>query len=263
MKMTYSQLETDLNKLENQVKVPNSPTKLLGVRNNGLSQVQAFALHSPKWPDPGTEELPVVVTIGANYAQKNENVPRDYALKSPPLISPPPGVRDDVSRCRTQLDDGIKAYKSNKGLWFDQKAASSLSLSIPEDFHLVMTNFCIWITNESWLDVRAQVRANLLVENPLFNGCPVTGNGNWPHLDALAVALKNYKQPVLWVGHGLDSEVFALFRLWAKKRGDIENWLLLPNLSRPYKGKGVYNKTYPCLSPSGVTTKQKTRYTDD
>jgi hypothetical protein len=136
----------------------------------------------------------------------------------------------------------LQAYDTCSEDWYILQAAASANLKIPEKFYFVMTNFCIWITDVSWQSNPSNIRASLLVGNPAFRGQFSSACGDWPHLDALAAGLYAHQAKVLWVGHGLGGEVFALLRLWNKKR-DIGDWILLPNLS--YRYSGTYGKTFP------------------
>ena len=229
--MKYSKLKSLLENLEGQVKVPTPPDPIsvrprifpipIGVR----CPIQVFALHLEEMD----ETLPIVVSVGANYTQGTNSCPRDIDPKSP-------GVVQGLQGEKTKLHGGLEAYRKDPVNWYKYSLASSPSLLTNYDknydFHLVMTNFCAWITDDYWQDVETCLRANLLVSNPPFNGN--TSTSDWLHLDALADALEEKKQPVLWVGHGMGSEVFALFRLWVEKR-KIDKWILLPNLSTyPY-----------------------------
>jgi hypothetical protein len=247
--MKYSELKKLLEGLENGVQVPAPPSVLSGVRNNGKSQVQAFALHNkivtfpkstPKDACPDDDQdLPVVVAVGANYGQGLDSVPRDNYYKNP--IKSPSMVEASLGTCENNLRDGLKACGNCSADWYILQATSSANLRIPEKFYFVMTNFCIWITDVSWQSNPSNIRASLLVGNPAFSGQIPSACGDWPHLEALAAGLYAHQTNVLWVGHGLGGEVFALLRLWNKKH-DIGDWILLPNLSHRY---GTYGKTFP------------------
>jgi hypothetical protein len=255
--MKYSELKYLLEELENKVSSPGKNARPRGVRKN-KSPVQAFALHRPEGDHDEARDLPVVIAVGANYAQDKVSVPH-------------PKVEDDLSRWKTNFRKGIAVCNVNKASkikWIVRNTASP-KISLPEDFHFVMTNFSLWITCADWQETPENQRANLLSEAPpherFVTSAPdlaayfqenKTHGLNWetsdilrtyalnamtyylstsgldvPHLDALEHALK--KEETLWVGHGIGSEVFALFRLWIQKRA-IGNWLLLPNLSRAY-----------------------------
>jgi hypothetical protein len=88
-------------------------------------------------------------------------------------LHPPSIVEDDLRTWpfyRKQIQAGFASYKTNPTLWKNQSAASSSSLNPPEEYHFVMTNFCLWITSDSWLDIGAYLRADLLENNPSFKG---------------------------------------------------------------------------------------------
>jgi hypothetical protein len=65
---------------------------------------------------------------------------------------------------------------------------------------------------------------------------------NWLHLTELAKKLhkKLQKEDVIWVGHGMHCEVFALFRQFMRSMPGAP-WILMPNLSYYYD----YQKKWP------------------
>lgn len=233
--MTHNQLHKLLLDLENQVATPSaSAFPPGGLVRTKMAPVQVFALHQPgAWKSlsnqnktPEDHSPPIVVAVGGNYTQAKESVPRDWQ-------DPPPEVLDDLSNCKQHFAEGLNEYLkiANPRKWFDLCAASSASIALGTDYHFVMTNFCLWITNDSWQNMTPQARARLLVSNPPFGAIHAPA-GIWPHLDALANALKGQK--ALWVAHGKDCEVFALFRQWIARYPN-QDWLLLPNLAFHYR----------------------------
>lgn len=240
--MTFSRLHYLLLKLEGQLEAQPQPpprikslvrSKRGGARN--VSAVQAFGLHKT---DAWKRELvsnaagdetrkQIVVTIGGNYTQGQVQVPRDHQALSPAVL-------DELSPCKQHFAEGYGEYLNSartRTLWFKRFAASSDTILIQGDYHFVMTNFCLWITRSSWQTMPPQARAQLLQSNPHFGG-QRSRAGSWTHLDKLADSLKGEK--VLWVAHGKDCEVFALFRAWVDGRG-TQDWLMLPNLAFPYR----------------------------
>ena len=189
------------------------------------SQVQAYGLD--RQCSANDLELPVVVAVGGNYTQAKARVPRD---NKPPLFTPP--VEDDLRICRAYLKMGFKHFDLHRPRWFENCVASSTTLPFFRDdgFHLVMTNLCLWITRNAWQNIGSAFRADLLENNPFLGGNP-TSPGQWAHLTALAYALRNCD--VIWVGHGMHSEVFAIFRLFMRSLVNPD-WLLLPNLAYHY-----------------------------
>lgn len=231
--MIYSNLHKILLGLESQVPaIP--PTQGLGwaglvVNQPGLkTPVQAFGL------DKSTceRDLPVVVALGINYTQDPVPCPRDPAGV--------PAVEDNLSSCRQLMMKARTAHGDCAARWHQTGNASSAHLALPEKFHFVMTNFCLWITTEPWLELPVADRAGLLANNPPFAGAP-TATPSWPHLAALAQALAMHTEPALWVVHGLHSEVFGLFNACQPILG-LSPWLRIPNLGYPYSH---YCRSFP------------------
>jgi hypothetical protein len=188
------------------------------VRDNGKSTVQGFVLDD----STSDQELPVVIAVGANYTQNNEFTPRDVIGSG--------DVRAKLKSWRTWLDRGFADYRKNPSLWVKRCAAPSLSLPVPPPgkYHLVMTNFCLWITRRNWSAIQAQIRADLLQNNAHFAVRPSVAP-DWPHLQDL----HNKLPDSLWVGHGSRTEVFTLFRQFVDKQNNTP-WLLTPNVSFHY-----------------------------
>lgn len=169
----------------------------------------------------------IVIAIGSNYTQGSTSFPR----KTAPSLYP---VEDDLNKCRTNFLNGYNAYKNALKLWVDNCAASSAGITMKDTFHFVMTNFCLWITKKSWQNIPENKRTDLLRNNPpstqTKSGSPPPGD--WQHLLDLANALK--EENVIWVGHGIHCEVFALFRQFMGQQKK-QQWLLMPNLAFHYK----------------------------
>lgn len=185
-------------------------------------------------------ELPVVIAVGANYTQNTQQLP-SQPPSSP--LSAQPCIEESLTSCRTQLKNGLTAYSSKFQDW-QQLAAAGINMTDLKEFHLVMTNFCPWVTDNAgyatsgnWDALSASVQAELLT-NALNHQ-----NSGFVHLDALLSVL-NGDENVYWCAHGLHSGVFPLFRMWQRSRQCQlgERWILLNNLSRRY---GSYNKVFP------------------
>lgn len=221
MGIKFDELRKRLESIEAGVASPALPTlpASQAIRDaSGGAQVQLCGLDRNRVEKP----LPVVIAVGGNYTQAKTVVPRD--------LTPPHGVLDDLAACRKNLSTALQVYNTHKHLWWENSAASHSVLSPPKEFHLVMTNFCLWITKNSWQNTGAATRTALLECNPLFNN-KSTLPGDWAHLIALRDALAGID--VLWVGHGIHCEVFALFRQFMREVPG-QRWLLLPNLAYHY-----------------------------
>jgi hypothetical protein len=169
--------------------------------------------------------LPVVVAIGGNYTQSANAVPRDSNSLGFE-------VEENLLPCRINLKAGLEHYRNNTAKWVGNCVASQSNLKVPNEnaFHLVMTNFCIWITKDSWQNIGTSTRAQLSEINPPFNSLP-TYPGAWSHLEALYTELKDVQ--IVWIGHGIHSEVFSHFRQFMRSKRN-SNWLLMPNLAYWY-----------------------------
>jgi hypothetical protein len=197
------------------------------VRSSG-TPIQAYAL------DERTrgEDAEVIVVVGANYTQGIQICPRDRVQEG---VS----VEDRLGHCRAFLKRAIDAYRTDSVRWHAMGCASAPDLDPQQErFHLVMTNFCPWITTDRWLDIPLNDRADLLAASRDSTGS--TPLGDWPHLSRLAAQLEQ-AMPMLWVAHGLNSEVFDCF---ASALGTLrpQGWLMTPNLSYPYC---AYGKRWP------------------
>lgn len=228
--MHYNALHNILLNLE--AKIPSAPASGFPYAGNVrtvLSSVQGFAL------DTITQgrDLPIIVTLGVNYSQGTQQGPRDYARGV--------GVEDPfLSPCRSNLVAAMAHRASANPTWVAKGRANALlkSFSAILDFHLVMTNFCLWNTNSRWLKTTAAGRHSLLANNPLYAGAPSCAP-NWLHLVDLASALS--PEPILWVAHGLHSEVFRLFAAPGFPIS-MADWMMTPNLAYRYFH---YGRCYP------------------
>jgi hypothetical protein len=216
----YKELRDLLSTLEMQIAdSTDSGFRSAGEIRTIKSQVQGYALN--KSMDAACKT--VVVAVGGNYTQANVNTPRDE-------YHAPDSVEADLSANRRLLSIGFDSYNNNKALWEEKCAVFSQSAVTPNEFHFVMTNFCIWITKRSWQNVSPHARADLLENNPLL-GVKSTVLGCWAHLSELAKILDG--SPVLWVAHGMHCEVFTLFRQFIRSLPGAQ-WMLIPNLSYYY-----------------------------
>lgn len=223
--MNYCNLENLLVQLESKYRGSlSSPTgnaahAVLSRKNNE----QYFALDSLTQP----VDLPVVVTLGANYTQgATARLPKLHMCIS---SGQSPFVSDRLTSERRRLVKCLDHFNSHGQEWFDNGLAASPTIPMPPkqgegnlSFHMAMTNFCGWITQKKWSVLNENfgrmVTLKLLFEN----------SGTFQHLDALVKALSG-NHPILWVAHGLDSEVPSLARCFFLKHG-IKNWIIAPNL---------------------------------
>ena len=215
----FTRLEQILQDLEKKVSSSlRSFPSAFEVRNNGKSAVQGFVVDD----STSGQELPVVIAVGANYTQSEEKTPRDVFGHG--------CVSAKLKSWRTWLDRGFADYRKNPSLWVKRCAAPSHCVPVPPpgEYHLVMTNFCLWITKRNWSAIQAQIRADLLQNNAVFAGGPSSAP-DWPHLKDL----HNDLPGSLWVGHGSRTEVFTLFRQFIDKQNNTP-WLLTPNVSFHY-----------------------------
>ncbi len=220
----YHELKLILQYLENQVSVGTSGFRSYFEVSPMSNPIRAFALDTTTSQE--NKPLPVVITIGGNYTQDPDPVP--------PGLPNPAGVEEDLKYWRGWLQCGFDDYLdvNNQQTWVKRCAASALNLPIPDpgEYHLVMTNFCLWITRRRWSKIQSQIRADLLQSNANFMGA-LSVAPNWPHLGELRQKTGGTKP--LWVGHGNQSEIFALFRQFIDQDKSTP-WLLMPNVSNPY-----------------------------
>lgn len=222
--MKYSDIVSILGKLENKWvahlrrSVPNpTPTWANG-------EVQFFSVEHASPTTPEDIDLPVIVGVGINYGQTPRPLVSSYperhllTQKGHLVEDKPPAIG-----MRHAVDATCNAYQSNWTLWRDYGYAPSVRLpTISEDYILIATNFCPFLTKVEWTQnpplppIPAEEKTKLL-------------DASWPphHLDDLHAHLNGSVD--LWVGHGKVA-VWQPFAYWRRMRG-ISNWLLSANLS--------------------------------
>jgi hypothetical protein len=242
--MRYDDLHTLLRALESRVSDVRPQQSGLDALVRNIPQrtpVQAFGLsrHTEnKNPDR------VVVAVGINYTQGPMRCPRDGLHRNAPDKA---AVVDGLGGHRSLVTRAFDAYRNSPGEWARNGCASSAAVDVPsgDNFHLVMTNFCLWITNDAWADLARtseSSKVQLLTNNPLFDG-ETTGAPGWPHLTRLAEELR--QEDTVWVPHGITGDVPQLFFDFVATRPGM-GWIVAPNLSRPYNYSG---KSFPCPLP--------------
>ena len=207
---------------------------------------------------PDSLEPPVVLAIGANYTQRKGS--QRVWGKSPylgeengkPRVTPvkSSGNGSIMRRC---LDDTFAAYSNNPADWTQRCLASDDAIAVgPQlarsSYILIATNFSPLITYLSWQNYPPQYRAHMLT---LFNA-------GFDYLDnLLAVLNTNGVGIFVHVGHGLHSEVPALFRQWQTKHR-IKPWMITANLARPFPKSTAKRKAfYEAKIPEGPTPEQR------
>ncbi len=235
--MLYSQLVPIIRALEIrwQTSLKGNPDPRMA--NN---QIQFFSVEAA--PPPYEGDLPIVIGIGANYAQEKAS----SHIWREPYIKGPQGqicVEDKTSPSpmRKHLDATFRAYDADRPAWVDRCIASSAQIPIPKGYILIATNFCPFITYESWAKYKEQYRANLLKHSRF----------GFPHLDSLLLALSQEGVNVhLFVGHYLECEVPTLFRMWVE-RNALEPWMLTRNLGWPLQtSPNCFHKAPPPAAPT-------------
>jgi hypothetical protein len=252
--MRYNDLHKTLRKLESRISGARPQQIALDalVRNiPDRTPVQGFGLSRHTQEREG-DDLTVIVAVGINYTQGKMKCPRDGLRNAPP---DPEAVVDGLGYHRNSVEKLFNAYRKSREEWANNRCASSAAIDVPrnKDFHLVMTNFCLWITNDAWAELKRKnenLKEELLRNNPLFNG-KSAGPPAWSHLSHLAEELHQAKAIQIWVPHGIgiDSDVPPLFFKFSElvtKTGKAIDWIFAPNLSRPFDYSG---KTFPCQLP--------------
>jgi len=235
--MKYSDLESLLARLEGSCRV--NPSILSGNAAKGVCRdannfpLQQFFAFDDSLLKPNSDiDCPIVVTIGVNYTQGSSSKPPNLPkLNRFALIESP--VSQNLSYERSLLGKCIEHYPKYPKVWHDNGNASSATLdfsglissktskSLP--FHMVMTNFCGWITTESWSNIWEKVGRMATTEFVSAGFLP----SSFMHLDELKRQLP--ESPVVWVAHGLDSEAPPLARRFFAKH-NIRNWMITPNI---------------------------------
>ena len=195
----------------------------------GPNNQQFFALDELTYP---ADDRPLVITLGANYTQVPPkggapNLPHKNQCKT---LQNPPYVSHHLKDERRRLVKCLDHFNNHRQEWFDNGLAASLNIVTPSNqddgypsFHMVMTNFCGWITMKEW-SVLNKHFGRMITLKILFES-----SREFQHLDDLVERLKKAHQPVLWVAHGLDSEVPPLARRFFNDH-KIEEWIITPNL---------------------------------
>jgi hypothetical protein len=200
-------------------------------------QIQFASVENAPGVD-GDTDLPVVVGVGINYWQEPllhsafdphlgvDPNGRPRVEDTPAPASKPGGLTAPHaaggSVMRQMVNMTLDSYYSDPEAWTVRQLASSPNISLPSrgnySYLLLATNFCPFLTFESWQDYWEPYRAAWL---------SVLG-GEFVHLDDLRALLPD---GFLWVAHNIGSEVPVLFRLWQTRRC-LRNWLLTYNLNR-------------------------------
>ena len=194
------------------------------IPTNGDGNKQYFVL------DSGTSktetDLPVVVTIGVNYSQGANALPHCGIW---------PAV-EQTTNCRKSVENQIKSAWRNDGEnWSKTGFRAAVFSEIQEaDFHLVITNFSLWISKVKYGSLSHMDGAKLLHDYDL--GSNAVSFGQWQHLAKLKESLESHI--VHWVGHTLDSPLPLLFYSFLRSHNITRNWILTGNLSwRPWSPK--------------------------
>lgn len=220
--ISFSDLERKLLALETtwlkRSKLPLHPqfSKLIRTHDN----FQYFVLADAK---KANAKLPVVVLVGINYAQAAIRIPNGTT---------PPQVVDHVVNLAT-VTENIRAAAldaaTRPNAWRASGLAPEFSLcpTLPDDFHLVMTNLSPFITQTRWQSQMcgdSRALGSLLLANPPY---PPSHPG-WPfaHLPDLKSELDDL--PVIWIGHGLEA-VGPHWHQLVHFLG-LKDWLLVANL---------------------------------
>jgi len=176
-------------------------------------------------------EIPVVVSVGANYADGIDKAPTQDASSS---RTEPPWIEENLAQWKNNSSQHIFACAEQrvKPHWNGclpwgrdpESLAKDCAEKISGDFHFAMANFCPWITREPWSKLR-----DVSVETSLEL---ISRSG---HREGLISYFRGLRQAVgrdaIWIGHG-NAEIYGLFRLvcWTL---DIEKWFFASNLARP------------------------------
>lgn len=180
--------------------------------------------------------MPVVCVLGINYTQGGTQAASFYSYAGG-IGGPRIQVHARLTGCRNGAADLIKAYDRNVETWlstglvnFDPSVGEvgpfgspSATARIRDDFILVMTNRCPFITRLRWQKQAA--------ETPFECDALLSAWPNNEYLDDLFSRLG--KAVDLWIGHsGIDGTewVFPFFRDFVT-RHNIKTWLLTPNIS--------------------------------
>jgi hypothetical protein len=173
-------------------------------------------------------DLPVVVCVGANYADGPNKLPEG-------LTETTLNIESQHGRCRSRIERHLKdigrkkPWKGKLCLEGDLKHVKQFA---DGKFHLVMMNLSPWITRERWSKLRDEKGGaflEILARPP---------HGTFDLAEFKEIKKHLNKENVLWYGHG-NSEIYGLF-LHVCARLHIENWVFDSNLSQP--------SLYPAIS---------------
>lgn len=224
MGITYNDLAQELQKLEQQFG-GNSTHNYSGSAKSAIrtnDNFQCFALD--RTTAPNNPKLPVVIAVGANYTQGTQALP---SAGTNSHLTSPPWIEDDLGNERNNFESFLEPVRNGnvvlvssgcspgyaKELWEPEGGKFKIFTNalqrgddpwrisphngswqnIPTYYHLVMTNFCPFITNNSWGDYRDDEPH---VSQELFSFGLGLG-----HLTALQQAIGNHTD--LWLGHGM------------------------------------------------------------
>jgi len=191
------------------------------------------------------EPLPVVVIIGINYTQNETS--RGYSTLRHYLGSlDTPLVTDGLTRCVTPTSLVIAAYNRNMENWVNPRlqlynncdiipyGASKATLrsgltdtdghALKDGFHLIVTNFCPFITTRWWQDQADDSETSTM----LLDRC-----SSDEYLDDLYEDIG--KSVDLWIGRAAKDGtrwVWPRFMKFVYKH-EIKEWLLTPNINGP------------------------------
>lgn len=197
-----------------------TPSKQIPLCGDGNRQF--YALHNGTQKE--AEPLPVIVVVGINYSQGSKKLPT-----SPPKW---PGVEETLPGCKSNTDNILKNSndKKNRDLWI-ASGFRSKQVHAPKNYHLVLSNFCPWISLLKWSDpqLNQHQKASLMLNlNPTNNIGKNINFGIWEHLVDLKANLNSSIH--CWVGHTLGSPVPILFSQFITTN-KIGNWVIGPNLT--------------------------------
>jgi hypothetical protein len=257
---TYQIVHDTLLDLENQYfKLARYHPAISNPCTNG--GIQFAAIDTRHRPKPGEKEdqkpLPVVCVVGINYTQEplpSTGMPPPFSYLSRsavPRVAEPTGSRSKVAQL-------IAAYNRNTAYWtastakkgavypnesgpFGAKSATVKSgltsagspkrkfTDLKDEFILVMTNRCPFITQLKWED---QIRKNRPLCDALLRGWP-----NHSYMNDLYCRLSHSVD--LWIGHSAiwthgplygTAYVWPYFRNFVR-HNSIKEWLLSPNIN--------------------------------
>jgi hypothetical protein len=232
--MNYKDLTECLQELEHKWRgsAPRMPEShpCHGLLRCGPHNIQYFACsdHTTEC----NESLPVLVDVGINYTQGHQTIP-DQSPSHPGVAPERPRIDDRIKQAGSYERACIASFEQDPVAW-RSRAYAPAELEIPflqngrgKEFHLVMTNFCPWITTESWRKLPKAVKEQLLDFPPHRFGPGGAHLDRFAHLTDLHSTLGGHV--ALWLGHGVEA-VELLFSDFVK-RHNISNWLMAANIA--------------------------------